>query len=40
MIEQINATFDNLVITKPLTKEQMISKINLMFDSILIKVGK
>lgn len=38
MIEQINNTFDNLIITKPLTKQEMVDKINDTFDKLLIKL--
>ena len=38
IIEQINDTFDSLLINQPLTKTQMIDKINDTFDKLLIKM--
>lgn len=40
MMQQINETFDNLIITKPQTKQQMINKINQVFDNLMIKVDE
>lgn len=37
MINQINETFDDLLIKNSLTKQQMINKIEELFDKLLIK---
>ena len=40
ILQQINETFDNLLISKPLTKQQMINNINERFEKLLIEVNE
>lgn len=40
IIQQINDTFDNLTIAKPLTKQEMIDNINERFDKLLIEINE
>lgn len=37
MINQVNKMFDDMLIKKPLTKQEMINKINDIFDRLLIE---